>query len=310
MNERGDLPRPSGRPRHSRCIPSSPVPVGPVDDVSARLERFAASTHVAPRADLAERVHARLAMEPGPTPPRRFLVAVGALAPRPALAAFRQSLGAALGRGRFPMVVRAQALGLVLLVVLSVGALGAGGAVLLAAVVQQRVQPTPSIPLPKASPSPTDAARPPAQAPIFSSSTASSPAPSSAPTHAVTTDTGFPPPTPVPSGPSVRPSVQPGPTQLPTPRPLPTPPASHPPSGPHPTPPASHSPSGPHPTPPASHPPSGPHPTPRPHHPPSGPHPTPRGSHPSTGQQPILPPSQPPPARARRRRCVVRRVCR
>ena len=305
MSEPGDLPRPSGLRNRTPSTSASPPPVGPEDEVSARLKRFAASTNVAVGADLAARVHARLATEPAPSPARRFLVAVCALAPRPALAALRQSIGVALGRGRFSMVVRAQALGLVLLVALSVAALGAGGAVLVSVVVQHPDQPSPSIRLPKASPSPTDALRLPGRAPEVSKPTASAPA------------------------------VHPGPSQLPTPRPHPTPPASHPPDGPRPTPPASHPPDGPHPTPPASHPPDGPHPTPRPphghapgephptpaashlpdgsqrtarpHQAPSRPHATPPGSHPSRGQQP-MPPGQPPSVRAPRRRCALRRT--
>ena len=82
-----------------------------------------------PAPDLARRVHAAISREPARTPPRRFLAALVGLRPAAARDAFRQSAGVALGRGRFPALVRAQALALVVLIVGVVGVAGVVGAV-------------------------------------------------------------------------------------------------------------------------------------------------------------------------------------
>lgn len=143
---------------------------GPEDDGAGEmgelLERFAALTALAPRSDWVRQVHLRIAREPSPTPSRRFFLALTALAPGEAAAALAQSVRAAFGRGRFPAVVRAQAMAVVLLVVLSVGVVGAGGALVLNAVVLPPDGPTRTLPAvaPSLTPTlrPTQRTRPPA----------------------------------------------------------------------------------------------------------------------------------------------------
>lgn len=216
MTGHGDLPRPSGR------LPSSGTPgdgtpgrgtaTDPVTTMTQLLDRYAASTDVAPPPDLASRIRARIALEPVPTPPRRFVAALGSLAPRAALAAFRHSVGAAFGRGRFPAVVRAQALGLVLLVVLSVGALGAGGVVVLRSVIEGPDRTSPAVPQPsdvRPSSSPSDGLA------VDASPDASA---TPAPRH-----TARPTPTATPSRPEDTPQPTRSPRSTPTPTPTSTP---------------------------------------------------------------------------------------
>ncbi len=93
------------------------------------LDAFARSTDIRPAPDLARRIHATISREPARTPPRRFLAAILALRPGAARDAFRQLAGVAVGRGRFPAVVRVQALALVALTVAGLGMAAVGGAV-------------------------------------------------------------------------------------------------------------------------------------------------------------------------------------
>ncbi len=108
------------------------------------LERYAARTVLPPRPDWVYQVHTLIAKEAALTPSRRFVLALAALAPRDAVMAVRQSVGAVLGRGAFPGIVRAQALAVVLLVALSVGVMGAGGAIVLQAVLPPAEKPSPT----------------------------------------------------------------------------------------------------------------------------------------------------------------------
>ncbi len=144
-------------PRGSGQMPERP---GSDPAVEALLD-YLATTAVTPPADLTGRIHARIAQEPDRTPPRRYLLALLHLRLRTAAGAFRQLVGVAGGRGTFPAVLRVQALGLVLVTVLTVAALGAGAAVGISRLVQDRrvtdITPHPTqsvLPGPKTTPTP------------------------------------------------------------------------------------------------------------------------------------------------------------
>ena len=105
--------------------------------VEALLE-YLATTALAPPADLTARIQARIAQEPDRTPPRRYLLALLHLRLRTAAGAFRQLVGVAGGRGSFPALMRAQAIGLVLVTVLAAAALGAGAVTGVTKLVEER----------------------------------------------------------------------------------------------------------------------------------------------------------------------------
>src|SRR4051794_29119477 len=115
---------------------SSSQPPGSVTDPTLRetellIERVAARGALTPRPDWLRSVHERITREPAPTPARRFVRAIVALSPRAAAAAFMASISAVTGRGRIPAVVRAQALAVVLLTVVSVATVATAGAMVL-----------------------------------------------------------------------------------------------------------------------------------------------------------------------------------
>ena len=105
-----------------------------------------AATDIPPAPTLTARIQARVALEPRQTPVRRFVVALMALKLGRAWFAFGQAAGAAVGRGTFPAMVRVQALALMLVAVMAVGALGAGGAIGLDALVRPPDHPAPTLP--------------------------------------------------------------------------------------------------------------------------------------------------------------------
>jgi len=176
------------------------------------LERYARFTDVQPAPDLSRRIAMRIAAEPARTPPRRFLAALGAFRLARARDAFAQTAGVAFGRGRFPALVRAQALGLVVLAVGTVGVAGIAGAVGVTQVIdrfqdQQVVveredeAPSPSLSV-EPSPSPSESPGAPAPSPSTSPEPSESPEPSDAPpTDARETDDS--------SGPGVRRTAEP-----------------------------------------------------------------------------------------------------
>jgi hypothetical protein len=139
---------------------ASPEPQHPGGDpaVNALLE-YLAATSMSPPPDLTTRIHARIALEPDRTPPRRFVLALLHLRLATAIGAFRQVVQVAAGRGRFPTLIRAQALGLVLVAALGAVALGMGAAAGLQRLFEEHPNPTPSLPTPTlpspASPMPT-----------------------------------------------------------------------------------------------------------------------------------------------------------
>ena len=287
MNDDVRLPRPSGRLPGTGAATSGPSASDPPDRTTERLERYAAATALTLPAELSRQIHARIASEPRLTPPRRFALALAALAPGSVLRALRDNADAALGRTSLGAVVRLQALGILLLVVLTVGALGAGSIVLARAILQPPDEPLPSLPLPTTAPSstvpPTSSRQPGSSEPAEPSAAATSAVPSAAPQTAGLAAT--PSATQVsrgqPDRPSARPSPPPAPptaTQPGSGQPAPQP-TTHPGQAPgtHPTPRASHDP---HPTP---HPSRKPHrrrtdAAPEPH--PSHMAPTPHAGHP------------------------------
>ncbi|MFN8620436.1 MAG: hypothetical protein U0869_06790 [Chloroflexota bacterium] len=174
---------------------------GPRDPLEDLLERYVHATDVPPAPDLSRRVHARLSAEPARTPPRRFLAGLFALDLLRARDAFRQTAGAAVGRGRFPGMVRVQSFGLVVLTLALLGAgvaVGASALVRLADSIEDRQDP----PLLVASPSPSPWASP---SPSPWASPSPSPVPSPSPSPSAI-------PSPSPS-PSAEPSESPEPTE-------------------------------------------------------------------------------------------------
>lgn len=148
--------------------------------ITELLERYAMSTAIAPRGDLAARIGAAVAAAPEPTPPRRYVWAVLALDVRGAAGTFRQMLATVAGSGRARTAVRAQSLALVMATVLATGALAAAGASGVLELLHQtgpepnlpavlQASPRPSalngVPVPVPAPSPTGDASPPLSLP-------------------------------------------------------------------------------------------------------------------------------------------------
>ncbi len=283
MNERPGWPTPNPVTPH----PSPNAPAGPgggdVREMAELMERYAALTALAPRPEWLRQVHLRIAQEPRPTPTRGFLTAMGRLAPRDAAAAFRGSAAAAFGAGRFPAIVRAQAMALVLLVVLSVTVVGAGGALVVGSIVEPIVRPPdgPNRTLPVATHRTAPTLRP-GDATDQPGIIVGLPTPTSPPETPHSAATPFIDARPSPSGygsdiggpPTTIPGLRPGPTPKVdgAQKPHPTPKVDKTPK-PHPTPKVDKTPR-PHPTPKVDKTPK-PHPTPKPHKTPK-PHPTPR----------------------------------
>ena len=129
------------------------------EEMTRDLEGVAAEIDVRPAAGFVDRVMAAVAVEPLPQPARAFGVALLAGRLRPAVA----SLGDAwrvLGGGSRPLIVRAQALALVVAVTVASLAIAGGATVgaidLLSAIAPVSPPPTTPVPTePTASPSPT-----------------------------------------------------------------------------------------------------------------------------------------------------------
>jgi hypothetical protein len=156
-------------PRSTRDARSS------VDTNAEMLAWYVATIDVTPPGDLAERTLARVRQEPRRTPPGRLLAAFASLSPSRIASAFRRNLEAAAGRVSVAPVVRAQAIALVAVLVLSVGALGTAGAFLVRQTLDRQPapptvaapSPTPS-PSPSPTPTPTPTTRPtPTRAPVI-----------------------------------------------------------------------------------------------------------------------------------------------
>ena len=122
--------------------------------VEALLE-YLATTAVTPPSDLTARIQARIAREPDRTPPRRYLLALLHLRLGTAAGAFRQLVGVVGGRGSFPALMRAQALGLVLVTLLAAAGLAAGAAVGVTKLVQDQRSTHPTPPTRTLLPDPT-----------------------------------------------------------------------------------------------------------------------------------------------------------
>jgi hypothetical protein len=217
-------PRASQRAQRGHGDAGGPQPSG--DPIVDGLLAYAAATDIAPAPTLATRIHARVGQEPRQTPVRRFVVALLALKLGRAWFAFKQAAGAAIGRGSFPAMVRVQALALMLVAVMAMGALGAGGAMGLDALVRPPVHPAPTLPPGLVKPSLV-----PSTMPLVSPEPAS-PSPSIDTTiqrPGPTTDTGNVPPgsTPTPTPRDGQHTPRPGHTPAPTPRPIPTPRPTH-----------------------------------------------------------------------------------
>ncbi len=170
---------------------------------------------------------ARIAREPDRTPPRRFVLAVSHLRMRSAVGAFRQLLRVTVGQGHFPVLLRAQALGLVLLTVVGAAVLGAGAAAGVARLLQDQpglteMAPDESPDTNRVSiPAPSDAMKStrPERTPPAADRTLQAPQPTTRPARAAR-------PTAAPDG-ATKVSSTPGPTRRPgptrTPRPERTP---------------------------------------------------------------------------------------
>src|SRR5262245_50781062 len=135
-------------------------PDGGVDPIAQLLERYTASTHVSPPRGLAERIKGRIAEEPASTPPRRFVAALGTGSLLPMVAALGESAGAIVGIGRFGALVRLQALGLVLVVVMALGSVVGSAGALVTRIVAPPMPPAPVMPLSPTVPPPPPSASP------------------------------------------------------------------------------------------------------------------------------------------------------
>lgn len=150
--------------------------------VGRELDAFAAGERVEPTADFATRVMGAIAMEPAPRP----MAVVGDALRRGRLAALfvglRDAWRVAFSGGR-PVAARAQALAIVLVVVIGLGSLGGLTAIGVGALLNRSDSgPTPSPIVPLPSPSPTVVPSPtPRLSPSPSPSATPSPTPSRTP---------------------------------------------------------------------------------------------------------------------------------
>jgi hypothetical protein len=87
----------------------------------APLERYLDATAVSPPPDLVGRIGARLLFEPPSTAPRRFLAALRALDARGILRGLAQNVSAAFRPGTRSMLLRAQAMAIVLVTLSTIG---------------------------------------------------------------------------------------------------------------------------------------------------------------------------------------------
>jgi hypothetical protein len=87
----------------------------------AALERYLDATAVSPPLDLVEHISARLLLEPSSTAPRRYLVAVRALDLRAIARGLAQNATAAFRPGPRSMLLRTQAMAIVLVTLATVG---------------------------------------------------------------------------------------------------------------------------------------------------------------------------------------------
>lgn len=87
----------------------------------APLERYLDATAVSPRPDLVERIGARLRLEPPSTAPRRFMAALRALDVRMIGRGLAQNVSTAFRPGTRSMLLRAQAMAIVLVTLTTIG---------------------------------------------------------------------------------------------------------------------------------------------------------------------------------------------
>jgi hypothetical protein len=131
-----------------RPDPDEVAPRSGQDPAVDALLDYLVATAVTPPTDLAARIQARVEGAPPPPPPRRNRLARLHLRLPTAAGAFRQLVHVTMGRGRFPALMRAQALSLVLITVLSAAALVAGAAIGVTQLVQDRRAPAVPIVVP------------------------------------------------------------------------------------------------------------------------------------------------------------------
>ena len=156
MSDQDQLPHASPSAPGIPDVSGSPDPAtDPVTGpVFARLERFSAATTIEAPADLAAGIRARLALEPRPAAGRPA-AGLSAWAPRDIVVALRRNTDEALGRARVPLLVRLQAVAVIAVLVLAVGAAGIAGAWLLRSVTDHTLVPAASPTVPVVSPSPS-----------------------------------------------------------------------------------------------------------------------------------------------------------
>jgi len=124
------------------------------------LEAHATADRIGPTDGFKDRVMAAIATEPAPRVILRPGPGVRGGRPAAFLTALRDSWAIATGRGR-PMVVRAQALGFLLVVLVAVGSLGTVAAVGVGSLLQPQPTPVPSVaPISTSSPAPDASASP------------------------------------------------------------------------------------------------------------------------------------------------------
>ena len=122
------------------------------------LERYVQATALRPPADLVLRIGERIAREPISTAPRRFLAALRILDLRGLLRATAQSVSTAFGPGTRSVVLRMQAMAVVLVAVLGISiptAAGLAGARFVVAELSQKTTHEDAVIVPHPSPSPT-----------------------------------------------------------------------------------------------------------------------------------------------------------
>jgi hypothetical protein len=124
------------------------------------LEAHALADRIGPTEGFEDRVMAAIATEPAPRVVLRPGPAVRGGRPAAFLSALRDSWAIATGGGR-PMVVRAQALGFLLVVVVAAGSLGTVAAVGVGGLLQPQSTPVPTVaPISTSSPAPDASASP------------------------------------------------------------------------------------------------------------------------------------------------------
>lgn len=114
--------------RHHPVGPRSSGPAPDTADIEALLTGYAGRTGIPGSTELVARIQQRIALEPQ-TPLRRLGASITGLRPRDAVSAFRQIVVTASGGRHVRPALQAQALGVLLVLVVSLGVVGTGAGI-------------------------------------------------------------------------------------------------------------------------------------------------------------------------------------